>query len=41
METYVRGQVPRKQGLKLPGIDGAGDHLSVRGQVPRKQGLKL
>ena len=36
----VRGQVPRKQGLKhglkfIPGSAGV-----VRGQVPRKQGLK-
>ena len=37
----VRGQVPRKQGLK-PRLD-VGGHRSgpwVRGQVPRKQGLK-
>ena len=38
----VRGQVPRKQGLKPQPmmLDVAAAEREVRGQVPRKQGLK-
>ncbi|GEM_PF-5079624 len=37
----IRGQVPRKQGLKpFYMVHGFGCNRIIRGQVPRKQGLK-
>ncbi len=36
----LRGQVPRKQGLKLLSAYPISIRISLRGQVPRKQGLK-
>ncbi len=43
MRQAVRGQVPRKQGLKriIAEILACQSESRVRGQVPRKQGLKL
>ncbi len=41
LNMKLRGQVPRKQGLKLHHRGLEHRILSLRGQVPRKQGLKL
>jgi len=40
-KAAIRGQVPRKQGLKPYNRQAiCTQHTQIRGQVPRKQGLK-